>query len=143
MAKKKRTGQIEVVALIYPLPCIKSIASEKLLYDTGSPARCAVMTSRGGMVGGKDTQEGGHIHIQIADFRASQMVLVVKNPLANAGDVRDAGSIPGLRRSPEGGHGNPLQYSCLENLTDGGAWQAISLRVTKSQTRLKQLSKHA
>ena len=46
---------------------------------------------------------------------ASQVVLVVKNPLANAGDIRDAGSIPGSRRSPEGGHGDPLQYSCLEN----------------------------
>ena len=43
------------------------------------------------------------------------MVLVVKNPPANAGDTRDVGSIPGSGRSPEGGHGNPLQYSCLEN----------------------------
>ena len=46
---------------------------------------------------------------------ASQVVLVVKNPPANAGDIRDAGSIPGSGRSPRGGHGNPLQYSCLEN----------------------------
>ena len=46
---------------------------------------------------------------------ASQVVLMVKNPSANAGDVRDVGSIPGLGRSPGGGHGNPLQYSCLEN----------------------------
>ena len=43
------------------------------------------------------------------------MVLVVKNPPANAGDLRDINSIPGSGRSPEGGHGNPLQYSCLEN----------------------------
>ena len=43
------------------------------------------------------------------------MSLVVKNPLANAGDTRDVGSTPGLGRSPEGGHSNPLQYSCLEN----------------------------
>ena len=49
------------------------------------------------------------------------MALVVKNPLANAGDIRDAGSIPGLGRSPEGGHSNPLQYSCLENAMDRGA----------------------
>ena len=48
-------------------------------------------------------------------LRASQVVLAVKNPPANAGDVRDAASIPGLGRSPGGGHGNPLQYSCLEN----------------------------
>ena len=50
--------------------------------------------------------------------RASQVVLVVKNPPANAGDVRDTGSIPGLGRSLEGGNGNPPQYSCLENPMD-------------------------
>ena len=52
---------------------------------------------------------------------ASQVVLVVKNLPANAGDMRDAGSIPGLGRSPGGGHGNPLQYSCLKNPMDRGA----------------------
>ena len=46
---------------------------------------------------------------------ASQVALVVKNTLTNAGDIRDTGSIPGLGSSPGGGHGNPLQYSCLEN----------------------------
>ena len=51
----------------------------------------------------------------------SQAALVVKNPLANAGDVRDVGSIPEWGRSPGGGHGNPLQYSCLENPMDKGA----------------------
>ena len=50
------------------------------------------------------------------------MALVVKNPSANAGDVRDKGSIPGLGRFPGGGHGNPLQYSYLENPMDRGAW---------------------
>ena len=50
------------------------------------------------------------------------MVLVVKNLPANAGDIRDVGLIPGLGRSPGGGHGNPLQYSFLENLLDSGAW---------------------
>ena len=50
------------------------------------------------------------------------MALVVKNPPANAGDIRGTDSIPGLGRSPGGGHGNPLQYSCLENLTDRGVW---------------------
>ena len=54
-----------------------------------------------------------------------KVVLVVVNASANAGDVRNAGSIPGLRRSPGGGHGNPLQYSCLENPMDRGAWQAV------------------
>ena len=58
----------------------------------------------------------------------------VKNLPANAGDVRDMGWIPGLGRSPGGGHGNPLQDSCLENPMDRGAWQATVHRVAKSQT---------
>ena len=68
---------------------------------------------------------------------AFQVVLVVKNLPANAGDVRDTGSIPGLGRFPAGGHGNPLQCSCLENPMDRRAWWAIVPRVTKSQTPLK------
>ena len=64
---------------------------------------------------------------------ASQMVLVEKNLPAHAGDVRDVGSIPGYGRSPGGGHGNPFQYSCLENPTDRGAWRATVHNVTKSQ----------
>ena len=66
--------------------------------------------------------------------RASQVVLVVKNPPANAGDVRDMGSIPGSGRSSGGGRGNPLQYSCLENPMDRGAWCATVHGVKKSQT---------
>ena len=62
---------------------------------------------------------------------------MVKKLPANAGGVRDADSIPGSERSPGGGHGNPLQYSCLENPLDRGAWQAIVHRVAKSQARLK------
>ena len=62
---------------------------------------------------------------------------MVKNLLANAGDMRDVDSIPGLGRSPGEGNGNPLQYSCLENPTDGGACQATVHRATKSWTRLK------
>ena len=54
----------------------------------------------------------------------SQMALVVKNPPANAGDVRDEGVIPGSGRSSGEENGNPLQYSCLENPTGGGAWQS-------------------
>ena len=57
-----------------------------------------------------------------------------KNLPTNVGDIRDIGSIPGLERSPGGGHGNQLQFSCLENPMDRGAWQAIVYRVTKSQT---------
>ena len=62
------------------------------------------------------------------------MVLVVKNLLASSGDIRDVGSILGLGRCPGGGHGNPLQYSCLGNPMDRGAWQAIVHRVVKNQT---------
>ena len=71
------------------------------------------------------------------------MPLLVMNPPANAGHVRDAGSIRGWGRSPGGGHGNPLQYSFLENPMDRGAWQAIVHRVKKSWTQLKQFSTHA
>ena len=60
------------------------------------------------------------------------MVLVVKNPPANAEDETDVGSIPGSDRSPGGGHGNPPQYSCLENPTDRGAWWAIVHGIAKS-----------
>ena len=64
------------------------------------------------------------------------MVLVAKNPSANAGDAPDMGSIPGSGRSPEGGHGNPLQDSCLENPMDRGSWQAIVSGVAKSGIQL-------
>ena len=70
---------------------------------------------------------------------ASQVVLVVKNLPASAGDVRDTGSTPGSGRLSGGGHGNSLQYPCLENPLDRGAWWAAVHRVTKSQTQLKRL----
>ena len=76
------------------------------------------------------------------DAGASQLALVVKNPSANAGDVGDAGSIPGSGRSPGEGHGNPFQYSCLENPLARGAQWATDHTVVKSRTRLKQLSTH-
>ena len=64
----------------------------------------------------------------------TQVVLMVKNLPANAGDVRDMGSIPGSGSSPGGGHGNPLQYSCLENPTDRGVWGAAVHSVTELDT---------
>ena len=67
--------------------------------------------------------------------RACQVVLVVKNPLANAGDRRDVSAIPRLGRSPGKGHGNPPQYSCLKNPMDREAWWATVYRVAKSQTQ--------
>ena len=71
------------------------------------------------------------------------MTIVVKNPLANAGDARDDGLIPESGRPSGEGNGHPLQYSCLENPMDRGAWNAIVHMVTKSRTQLKQLSKRA
>ena len=62
--------------------------------------------------------------------RASQVELVLKNPRASVGAAKDMGWIPGSGRSPGGGHGNPLQYPCLENPTDGEAWCAAVHRVT-------------
>ena len=74
---------------------------------------------------------------------ASPVVLVVKNLHANAEDIRDMGLISGLGGYPGGGHGNPVQYSCLESPMDRGAWRATIYRITKSWTRLKWLSTQA
>ena len=62
---------------------------------------------------------------------------MVKSPPANAGDLRDGGLIPGSGRSPGEGHGNTLQYPCLENPMDRGAWRATVHRVAERRTRLK------
>ena len=67
---------------------------------------------------------------------------MVKNLPASTGDVRDSGSIPGSGRSPGGRHGNPLEYSCLENPMDREAWWATAHGVTKSQIQLKRLNMH-
>ena len=75
--------------------------------------------------------------------RPSQMALVVKNLPANAGDVRDLGSIPALGRCPGVGNGNPFHYPCLENPMDKGAWLATVHGVLKSRTQLKGLGTHA
>ena len=77
------------------------------------------------------------------EFPPSQVVVVVKNPPANAGDIIGTCLIPGSGRPPRGGHGNPLQYSWLENPMDRGPWWTIVHRVAKSQTWVKQLSTHA
>ena len=68
------------------------------------------------------------------------MVHMIKNPPANAEDV---GSIPGSGRCPGGGNGNSLQYCCLDNPMDRGAWRAVVHGVAKSLTRLKRLNSHA
>ena len=69
---------------------------------------------------------------------ACKVALVVKNPPANAGDIRDVGSIPGLGRYLAEGHGNPLHYSCLENPVDRGVWWAAVYGVAQSWTRLTE-----
>ena len=76
---------------------------------------------------------------------ASQVALAVKNLSAqvSASDIRDEDSTPGLGRSPGERHGNPLQYSCLENAMDRGAWWASVHHIAKSWTRLKGLNMHA
>ena len=74
--------------------------------------------------------------------KAFQVVLMVKNLPASAGDIRDAGSVPGLGRSPGGRHSNPLQYSSLENAMNRESWWATVHGVAKSWTQLKQLSVH-
>jgi len=83
---------------------------------------------------------GGRKFILVLIVRCSwalEVALVVKNLLSNTGDTGDEGFIPGLGRSPGVGNGNPLQYSCLENPMDRGAWQTIVHNVMKSRTRLK------
>ena len=67
---------------------------------------------------------------------------MVKNPFASSGDITDVGSIPVSGRSPGEGNGNPLQYSCLGNPMDRGAWWTTVHRVVKSRTQLKRLNTH-
>ena len=73
---------------------------------------------------------------------APQELLVVKSPPANVGDIKDVCLIHGSGKSPEGGHGNPLQYSCLENSKDKKAWQVTVCRFTKNWTLLERLRMH-
>ena len=77
---------------------------------------------------------------EIYSKQLAQVVLVVKNPPTNAGDIRDAGSIPGLGRSPGEGNGNPYQYSCLENIMNRGAWWATVHGVNKELDMTERLT---
>ena len=81
-----------------------------------------------------------HFYINAAFSMVFPHGIVIKNLSVSAGDITDVGSIPGSRRSPEGGHGNPLQHPGLENPIERGAWWATVHWVTKSWTRLKQTS---
>ena len=78
----------------------------------------------------------------LSGWGASQVWLVVKNLLPNAGNVRDVFPTPMSARSPGGGHGNPLQYSCLENPMDRGAWEATAHGVRKESDTTERLHFH-
>ena len=80
---------------------------------------------------------------RVVGCNTSQVPLVLKNLPSNAGVIRDGGSIPESERYPGEGNGNPLQYSCLENAMDRGAWQATVHRLVKSHTQLKLLGTYA
>ena len=86
---------------------------------------------RGSHISNQETQ----IPASMGIVRDSQVALVVKNPPGNARDIRDVGSIPGSKRSPGDGNGNPLQYSCLGNAMDRGPGRLQPMESQKSQTR--------
>ena len=135
---------------LYTLLYVKWISTKDLLCRAGNSAPRYVADWMGVELG------GGWIHVYVrpspftetirasltsyTPIRASQVAPVVKNPPANAGDIRDSGLIPGSGRSPGEGHGHPPQYSCLENPTDRGAWRAAVHGVVKSGTRLSDLT---
>ena len=119
---------------VYPFLLLPYVTNGKLRFWNISLKRklevCAELdykeeaTNREKKRGTDHRPEKKEIFGKSVEAAASQMVLVVKNLPANAGDVRDVGSIPGLGRFPGGGHDNPLQNSCLENPMDRGAWWA-------------------
>ena len=98
-------------------------------------------TGKPGVLQSMGSQSVGHDWVAELNWtphqRASQVVLVAKNLPANAGGIRDVGSIPGSGRSLREGNANPFQYSCLENPMGGGAWCATVHGVAESWTRLK------
>ena len=95
-------------------------------YTGGNRAR------KGSVPGPPSAVKGAEFRFEL---RSSRVALVIKTPPANAGDAREAGSALRSGRPPGEGNRNPLQYSCLENATDGGAWRAAVHRVTKNRTR--------
>ena len=124
---------------------IRGVKLPKELEEWTSQAQHGLWSSRasspwwlptsGGSVAATTAKSSPSYNLTRSLPRASQVVAVVKNPPASAGDIRDVGSFPESGRSPGGGHGNPLQYSCLENPMDRGAWWAIVHGVTSSQTQ--------
>ena len=139
------------------IPYVKQITNGNLLYDSGNSNWGLVTTQRVGMgreVGGIFTWEGiwvnlWLVHVDvwqkptqyykaiILQLQINKFNKIIKNSPANVGDVC---LIPGLGRSPGAGNGTPLQYSCLENPMDRGAWWATVHRLSKSQTGLSTQS---
>ena len=122
VVKQKRTQQCKVIILQIK---INEKKTKNVLLSTGNYIQYLVA-----IYNGKEF-ENEYIYIYIW---ASWVVLVVKNLPVNSGDIRHVGSVLGPERSPGGGHGNQLQYSCLENPMDSGVWQATVHRVAKSWT---------
>ena len=125
------------------LTCLEQKGSGVTLYygwwaEQDSSSLCSQENGGGKVTSTRYRRNWHHYILQLC--WASQVVIAVKNPLANAGNKRDLGLILGSGRSPGGGNGNPLQYSCLENLMNRVAWQATVHGVTKGQTQLKWLS---
>ena len=124
---------------------LQSMGSHRVRHNWATKLNSAHSCQEGTLEGNQeDAEERGQLSSDC--FRllsTSQVALEVKNLPANAGDMRGAGSIPGSERSPGGGHDIPLQYSCLQNPKDRGAWRATVHRVTKSHTQLKRLNTHA
>ena len=122
--------------------CLGPEAVPRCLQTKGLGARESGGKEHEGRGGGVALREAAHYSVKNSSPRQGfPGGTVVKNPPANAGDVRDVGSIPGSGRSPRGGNGNLIQYSSPENPMDGGAWQ-VTDRVAKSQTQLKKLNTH-
>ena len=131
-------------------PCLYTLFCKHVFSSVGSPSRSEITRCVFNFI------RNSQFSTVVIPAQASQVVLVVKNnQCGNAGDIRDTASIPGLGRSPGGGHGSILlntfyffhmasilQYSCLENPMDRGAWWATVHGVAKSWTQMKQLNTH-
>ena len=117
----------------HPLPPVEKLFSVETVLGAKNVGDCAV----------KDYFSNSRLSKPCTFQRHFTSKVALKNQTANAGELRDPGYIRVLGRSSGGGHGDPLPYSCLENLMDGGAWQATICRVTKGWTWLRRLSTHA